>query len=145
MSGINSQDILTAYEAVRSDKDDTKWLLLSSGTTSKSLELIESSSEPFETLVEKLANDQIQYAYARVEYANDSESTRVKFALIIWNGPGVHSAKKFKMLGELMDVKRVINHYSKEFNADDKRDLAFDDVVKQLRKSGGADYNGGRG
>lgn len=145
MSGINSQDILTAYEAVRSDKDDTKWLLLSSGTTSKTLALIEAGSEPFETLVEKLANDQIQYAYARVEYANDSESTRVKFALIIWNGPQVHSAKKFKMLGELMDVKRVINHYSKEFNVDDKRDLAFDDVVKQLRKSGGADYNGGRG
>lgn len=145
MSGINSQDILTAYEAVRSDKDETKWLLLSSGTTSKELALIEASNEPFETLVEKLAIDQIQYAYARVEYANDSESTRVKFALIIWNGPQVHSAKKFKMLGELMDVKRVINHYSKEFNADDKRDLALDDVVKQLRKSGGADYNGGRG
>lgn len=145
MSGINSEDIRTAYEAVRSDKDETKWLLLSSATTSKELALVEVSSEPFESLVAKLADDQIQYAYARVEYANDSESTRVKFALLIWNGPNVHSAKKFKMLAEVMDVKKVLNHFSKEFKADDKRDLALDDVIQQLRKSGGADYNGGRG
>ncbi|KAG6358029.1 hypothetical protein SLS64_010749 [Diaporthe eres] len=145
MSGINSPELLAAYEAVRSDKDETKWLLISSGTTSKQMGLQESSSESFEAMVDKLADDQIQYAYARVEYANDSESTRVKFALIIWNGPNVHSAKRFKMLSEVQEVKKVLHHYSKEFNADDKRDLVFADIVKELRRSGGADYNGGRG
>lgn len=42
-------------------------------------------------------------------------------------------------------VKRVLGHHSIQVDAREKSDLKEDEVVKRLRKAGGADYNGGRG
>jgi hypothetical protein len=93
----------------------------------------------------KTYTNNLQYAYARIEYANDTESTRVKFILIIWIGEGTKIMRKARVSIESGEVKRVLGHHSIQVDARDKSDLDEKEIVIRLRKAGGADYNGGRG
>ncbi|RDL40605.1 Uncharacterized protein BP5553_00584 [Venustampulla echinocandica] len=146
MSGANAPEILAAYESVRSDKDPANWLLISyASAVGDTLKLDSTGTGGLSELAEKLDNNQAQYAYVRVEYANDTESKRVKFVLIIWIGEGTKVMRKARVSIESGEVKRVLGHHSIQVDARDKGDLEEGDIVVRLRKAGGADYNGGRG
>ncbi|KAI1372812.1 actin depolymerizing protein [Hypoxylon crocopeplum] len=146
MSGIDAPEILTAYDAVRSDKDATNWLLLSyAGAVGDKLSLSGTGSGGLAELATQLDDSQAQYGYVRVEYANDTESKRVKFALVIWIGEGTKVMRKARVSIESGNVKRVLSHHSITVDARDRSDLDEKDIVARLRKAGGADYNGGRG
>ncbi|KAL0941351.1 Coactosin [Colletotrichum truncatum] len=146
MSGLNAPEIAAAYDAVRSDKDETKWLLISYASgAGNNLTLTKTGTGGLTELASELDDSQVQYAYVRVEYANDAESKRVKFAFIIWIGENTKVMRKARVSIESSEVKNVLSHHSITVNASDKSDLDEDDIVKRLRKAGGADYNGGRG
>ena len=49
------------------------------------------------------------------------------------------------MISEAGEVQKVLSHHSIRVDARDKSDLEEGEIVKRLRKAGGADYNGGRG
>ncbi|KAI0403709.1 hypothetical protein F4802DRAFT_284117 [Xylaria palmicola] len=146
MSGADAPEILAAYDAVRSDKDETNWLLISyaSGVGDK-LRLAGTGNGGLAELAARLDDGEAQYGYARVEYANDTESRRVKFALVIWIGPGTKVMRKARVAFESAAVKKVLAHHSIQVDATDRGDLDEKEIVPRLRKAGGADYNGGRG
>jgi len=104
-----------------------------------------SSTGGLSELASKLDESQAQYAYARIEYANDAESSRVKFVLIVWIGEGTKVMRKARVSIESGGVKSVLGHHSIQVDARDLGDLDEREIVKRLRKAGGADYNGGRG
>ena len=146
MSGANSPEILEAYNKVRSDKDDTNWLLISyAAATGDALTLSATGTGGLSDLAEHLDDSQAQYAYVRVEYANDTESSRVKFVLVIWIGEGTKVMRKAKVSIQSGEVKMVLQHHSIQVDAHGKGDLDEKEIVTRLRKAGGADYNGGRG
>ncbi|KAI3317810.1 actin depolymerizing protein [Xylariaceae sp. AK1471] len=146
MSGADSPEILAAYDAVRSDKDETNWLLISyASAVGDKLALSATGSGGLEELASRLDDGQAQYGYVRVEYANDTESKRIKFVLVIWIGDKTKVMRKARVGFESGAVKKVFAHHSIQVNASDKRDLEERDVVARLRQAGGADYNGGRG
>jgi len=146
MSGADAPEILAAYDAVRSDKDETNWLIIKyASEKGDKLQLGETGTGGISELTEKLDPSQAQYAYVRVEYANDTESKRVKFVLIIWIGEGTKVMRKARVSIESGAVKKVLGHTSIQVDAREKGDLKEDEIVKRLRKAGGADYNGGRG
>lgn len=146
MSGVDSPEILAAYDAVRSDKDETNWLLISyASAMGDKLQLTATGTGGLSELTSKLDDGQAQYGYVRVEYANDSESKRVKFALVIWIGENTKVMRKARVSIESGAVKRVLAHHSIQVDARDRQDLDEKDIVARLRKAGGADYNGGRG
>ena len=146
MSGADSPDILAAYDAVRSDKNDTNWLIISyAAAVGDALKLTGTGTGGISELATQLDATQAQYAYVRVEYANDTESKRVKFVLVIWIGEGTKVMRKARVSIESGTVKKVLGHHSIQVDARDKGDLDEDDIVTRLRKAGGADYNGGRG
>jgi hypothetical protein len=146
MSGLNDPAIAAAYDAVRSDKDETNWLLISyAGASGNALELSGTGTGGLSELTGKLDDGQAQYGYVRVEYANDSESTRVKFALVVWIGENTKVMRKARVSIEAGEVKKVLSHHSIQVDAREKSDLDEAEIVKRLRKAGGADYNGGRG
>jgi len=146
MSGANSPEIQAAYDAVRSDKDETNWLIISyASAVGDKLMLSSTGTGGLAELATKLDDSQAQYAYARVEYANDTESKRIKFVLIIWIGEGTKVMRKARVSIESGEVKRVLGHHSIQVDARDKGDLDEKEIVVRLRKAGGADYNGGRG
>lgn len=146
MSGLDAADIASAYDAVRSDKEETNWLLISyAAATGNKLELTKTGTGGLSELADSLDDGQVQYGYVRIEYANDKESTRVKFVLVVWIGENTKVMRKARVSVESGDVKRVLSHHSIAITVEDKADLDEQDLVKRLRKAGGADYNGGRG
>ncbi|GAP93083.1 putative cofilin tropomyosin-type actin-binding protein [Rosellinia necatrix] len=147
MSGVDAPEILAAYEAVRSDKDATNWLLISyAGAVGDRVKLSGTGSGGLAELASRLDDGQAQYGYARVEYANDTESRRVKFALVIWIGPETRVMRKARVGFESGAIKRVLAHHSIQVDATDRADLdEKKEIVPRLRRAGGADYNGGRG
>lgn len=146
MSGADSPEIQEAYNKVRDDKDETNWLLISyAAPKGDALTLKATGTGGLEDLKAHLDDSQAQYAYVRVEYANDTESTRVKFALIIWIGERTGVMRKAKVSIQSGGVKKVLHHHSIQVDAHTKSDLDEKDIVVRLRKAGGADYNGGRG
>ncbi|KAI0546723.1 hypothetical protein F4679DRAFT_404254 [Xylaria curta] len=146
MSGADAPEVLAAYDAVRSDKDETNWLLISyaSGVGDK-LKLTGTGTGGLSELAERFDPGEAQYGYVRVEYANDTESKRVKFALVIWIGENTKVMRKARVGFESANVKKVLAHHSIQVDARDKSDLEEREIVARLRKAGGADYNGGRG
>jgi hypothetical protein len=69
---------------VRSDKSDTNWLLLDyESDRSDQLRLTQTGSGGLSELKETLDDSKASYAYARVTYSNDKESTREKFILVV--------------------------------------------------------------
>lgn len=146
MSGANSPEILAAYDSVRDDKDPTNWLLISyAAEKGDQLQLTSTGTGGLSDLATHLDDRQAQYAYVRVEYANDTESKRVKFVVIVWIGENTKVMRKAKVSIQSGEVKRVLHHHSISVDARDRRDLDEKDIVVRLRKAGGADYNGGRG
>ncbi|KAI0396805.1 actin depolymerizing protein [Xylariaceae sp. FL0594] len=147
MSGVDSPEILAAYNAVRSDKDETNWLLLSyASATGDRVTLTATGTGGISEMASRLGEGEAQYGYARVEYANDSESRRVKFVLVVWIGKGTRVMRKARVGFESAAVKKVIAHYSVQIDASDRADLDEQrEIVPRLRRAGGADYNGGRG
>ncbi len=146
MSGLNAPEVLAAYDAVRSDKDETNWLLLSyAGAVGDKLKLAGTGTGGLPELAAQLDDGQAQYGYARVEYANDTESKRVKFALVVWIGEHTKVMRKARVTFETGAVKKVLAHHSIQVDARDKSDLDEREIVARMRRAGGADYNGGRG
>jgi hypothetical protein len=146
MSGADSPEILAAYDAVRSDKDPINWLLISyAASTGDKLALTGTGTGGLSELASKLDDSQAQYAYVRVEYANDKESSRVKFVMVVWIGEQTKVMRKAKVSIQSGEVKKVLHHASITVDAHERRDLEEEELVRRLRKAGGADYNGGRG
>ncbi|KAG6041488.1 hypothetical protein E4U41_004065 [Claviceps citrina] len=146
MSGLDSPDISTAYADVRSDKNPTNWMLLShAAPTGNTLAISKTGTGGIAELAAALDDAEVQYGYVRVEYANDRESTRVKFVLVVWIGDGTKVMRKARVSVESGDVKHVLAHHSIALTTSDRSELEEGDVVARLRKAGGADYNGGRG
>ncbi|GAA6024175.1 hypothetical protein JCM8202_003523 [Rhodotorula sphaerocarpa] len=142
MADVSSSEIREAYEKVRSDKDDTTYLVLDyDGDKSDKLVLTETGTGGLDELKSKFKNDHASFAYIRVKYSNDAESVREKFVLITWIGPEVRVMRKAKLSVHATDVKKVLAAYSIDVAASSPDDLAEEPIVKRLRQAGGASYD----
>jgi hypothetical protein len=93
-------------------------------------------------LCEALADSRASFAYARVTYANDKESRREKFVLVVWIGTGCGVMRRGKISVHTADVKAVLRVYALELAAHERDDLEEGALVARLRKAGGASYDG---
>lgn len=146
MSGLDAPDIQEAYKDVRLDNKETNWLLLSyAKAAGDALTLTATGTGGLAELAERFDDAQAQYGYARVEYANDSESRRVKFILVVWIGKDTRVMRRARVSIESGNVKAALAHHSITVDAEERADIDYEKIVARLRKAGGADYNGGRG
>ncbi|KAJ7359141.1 hypothetical protein DFH08DRAFT_686822 [Mycena albidolilacea] len=84
MADLNDPAIDAAYQDVRSDKTDTNWLLLDyKNDRSDKLMVTSTGTGGLDELRDALDDGKASYAYARVPFANDKESTREKFILVV--------------------------------------------------------------
>jgi len=143
MADLSDPSIQEAYQDVRSDKSDTNWVLLDYETDrSDKLTVTQTGTGGLTELREVLQEGRASFAYVRVTYANDKESQREKFILIVWIGPECKVMRKAKISVHAADVKTVLRVYAIEVAAEKKEDLIEDPIVKRLRKAGGASYDG---
>lgn len=69
---------------MRNDKSETNWLLLDyESDRSDKLKLAQTGTGGLSELKEVLDDSKASYAYVRVSYSNDKESTREKFILVV--------------------------------------------------------------
>jgi len=143
MADTTDPSINEAYLEVRDDKLDTNWLLLDyESDKSDKLKLSQVGTGGLAELREALDDSKASYAYVRITYANDKESTRQKFILVVWIGPNCKIMRRAKISVHTADVKNVLRVYSIEVAAREKDDLNEDPIVTRLRKAGGASYDG---
>ena len=67
-----------------------------------------------------LQDGRASYGYVRVSYANDKESTREKFILVVWISPSCKVMRKAKISVHSADVKRQLRVFSIEVPAHEK-------------------------
>ena len=92
--GVRSIGI-SAYLEVRDDKNDTNWLLLDyESEKSDKLKLSQVGTGGLTELREALDDSKASYAYVRITYANDKESTRQKFILVVRHLPPLFLCRK---------------------------------------------------
>ncbi|OCF72050.1 hypothetical protein I204_07314 [Kwoniella mangroviensis CBS 8886] len=133
---------LVAYEKIRSNNDETTWLLLDyESDKSNTLTLTKTGTGNIEELAKEFQPQRASFAYAKVRYENDEHSFREKFVLVIWIGEEVKIMRRAKVSVHLADVKSVLRAYSIEVSASTPSDLKQDDVVTRLRRAGGANYD----
>ncbi|KAJ7927479.1 ADF-like domain-containing protein [Mycena leptocephala] len=143
MADVSDPAIDEAYQDVRSDKSDTNWLLLDyENDRSDKLKLTATGTGGLTELRDVLDDGKASFAYVRVAYSNDKESTREKFILVVWIGPQCKVMRKAKISVHAADVKTTLRVYSIEVAAREKDDLNEDPIVVRLRKAGGASYDG---
>ncbi|SCZ98511.1 BZ3500_MvSof-1268-A1-R1_Chr3-1g05432 [Microbotryum saponariae] len=142
MADVSSPDIAAAYEDVRNDKSETNWLLLDyEGDKSDKLNLTATGTGGLDELKTKFADERASFAYARITYSNDKESTRDKFIFITYIGSGVRVMRKAKISVHKSEVQKVLRAFSIEVPAENADDLAEAPIVTRLRKAGGASYD----
>ncbi|OCF55222.1 hypothetical protein L486_07335 [Kwoniella mangroviensis CBS 10435] len=142
MADVKDPKIAEAYEKIRSNNDETTWLLLDyESDKSNTLTLTKTGTGNIEELAKELQPQRASFAYAKVRYENDEHSFREKFVLVIWIGEEVKIMRRAKVSVHLADVKSVLRAYSIEVSASTPSDLKQDDVVTRLRRAGGANYD----
>ncbi|KIM70747.1 hypothetical protein SCLCIDRAFT_101035 [Scleroderma citrinum Foug A] len=143
MADVSDPKIQQAYLDVRSDKSDANWLLLDyESDRSDKLVVTRTGTGGVSELREALDDARASFAYARVTFANDKESQREKFVLVVWIGSGCKIMRKGKISVHTADVKGVLRVYAIEVAAREKDDLKEEPIVDRLRKAGGASYDG---
>jgi len=144
MADLSDPRIEEAYLDVRSDKSETNWLLLDyENDRSDKLNVTQKGTGGLAELREVLNDGKASYAYARVTYSNDKESSREKFILIVWIGKDCKGLlRTAKISVHAADVKTVLRVYAIEVAAREKDDLKEEPIVLRLRRAGGASYDG---
>ena len=104
------------------------------GPRSDKLTLTATGAGGLTELKEHLDDARASFGYVRVSYANDKESQREKFVLVVWIGSGVKVMRKAKISVHAADVKTVLRTFSIEVAAKDKDDLEEEPIVVRLRK-----------
>ncbi|KAJ2086642.1 hypothetical protein EV179_005473 [Coemansia sp. RSA 487] len=132
-----------AYEDVRDDKSETMWMLLEfdEATKADELRVTAKGTGDIEELKEKLSDDAPAFGYIRVPMANDELSQRTKFVLISWCGKNTKVMRRARLGIQKGELKRVIDSFSIEIPADDTDDLDAKEILLQLKKAGGANYD----
>ncbi|TFK26588.1 actin depolymerizing protein [Coprinopsis marcescibilis] len=143
MADVTDPNIAEAYLEVRSDKSETNWLLLDyESDRSDKLKLTQTGTGGLKELQSLLDDGKASFGYVRVSFSNDEQSTREKFALVVWIGPNCKVMRKAKVSVHTADVKNVLRVFSIEVAAREKEDLNEDPIVLRMRKAGGASYDG---
>ena len=137
----------TGYEDVRNDSTESTWAIFGyaddiNGGDVNTITFSESGSGPYSELVAKLIADYDgKRAYAFLRYTSGDElSARAKFVFISYVPDNTPIRKRASVSTHKGLVKQVVKDFAIELHATDEDDLSEEDVVKALKKAGGADY-----
>eukprot|EP00049_Salpingoeca_infusionum_P017285 m.352388 g.352388 ORF g.352388 m.352388 type:complete len:142 (+) comp16510_c0_seq1:273-698(+) len=136
---IDKEAMYESYEDVRNDDTPTMWVAFK--YDNKVIKPA-ASGEDYGEFLSLLGEDERVYGFVRFE-TGDELSKRAKFALITWVGPRTSVLKKAKVSTDKAFVKQVVQNYAKEILADSLEELAYDDVLAQVKATGGANYGTG--
>ncbi|KAH8170521.1 cofilin/tropomyosin-type actin-binding protein [Sarocladium implicatum] len=134
MSGLDSTDIVNAYEAIRSDQDQTNWLLLShDDRNSPKLTLKGSGSGGMEELQACLRDEDVQYGLVQVPCANEDEGGfKLENVFVYWMPEGANVKRRMRAASESEEVKKFLSDYTLAVKFERMDDFNIDTIVSRL-------------
>jgi len=120
-----------AYEQVRKPGGDN-WLI--AGYEGNNIVVQLTGGGGVNELVGNLADDQVQYAYLKVEIEQDG-SIRTKFVLIAWIGESVSPLKKGKASVDKPTLKTVIKDFAIELAVSEREDLNEQKLITKIKSA----------
>eukprot|EP01110_Echinostelium_bisporum_P013258 TRINITY_DN8702_c0_g1_i1.p1 TRINITY_DN8702_c0_g1~~TRINITY_DN8702_c0_g1_i1.p1 ORF type:complete len:145 (+),score=76.54 TRINITY_DN8702_c0_g1_i1:63-497(+) len=139
MADVSNPELAASYAEVRSDANDTNWVVF--GYEGNAIVVIGKGSGDVEEMKGVLAEDQVAYGYLRV-ISGDNESKRAKFVFVSWVGERVSPLKRAKVSVHKANIKSIIQSFAVEVHAENAGELNESEIMTKVRKSGGADYSG---
>ncbi|XP_042196443.1 coactosin-like protein [Callorhinchus milii] len=127
-----------AYNRVRDDSSGISWTTFKyEGNT-----IVPDSEGPqYDEFKTRCSDDNRLFAFVRIT-TGDEMSKRYKFALITWIGDNVSGLQRAKVGPDKSLIKDVVQNFAKEFVICDQRELDEDYIKQELKKAGGANYDG---
>ncbi|XP_063694559.1 coactosin-like protein isoform X1 [Bolinopsis microptera] len=143
---VDEEAVMAGYADVRDDESETKFLMLTYQDENTKIGVSKSGADYSEVLTD-LGGEEGEslraYVYLRV-VTGDEMSKRHKFVLLTWCGPSVPALKKAKMSLEKTLVKNLMRSFAVEIQASELEEMALDNIMDLVRKSGGANYGPGK-
>jgi len=139
MADVSDPALAEAYQQVRTDSNDTDWVVY--GYEGNAIKVQAKGSGDLGTVKSHLKDDEAQFAFLRVT-SGDSESKRAKFVFISWCGENVGALKRAKMSVHKASVKQVVKDFGIELHATSQSDLDENELSAKVKKASGADYSG---
>jgi hypothetical protein len=137
-----AEAIRQAYDDVRNDKTDTNWLLCEfQDEKSTEMVLTATGTGGVSELAATLRTDQVGYAYLRMNVSNDPLSNRSKFVFVSWCGPEAKMMRKARHGTYLNEIKKLLPSFSIEKHISDRFELTEEELILDLKKAMGANYD----
>jgi len=126
-----------AFKEVRSNDNETNWLLFAYSDTSKNtLDFIGKGSRGVDELKTHLTDSKTAYGLVRVTDKIDNSVT-VKFVLIVWVGEKVPFVKKAQVTTHKGSVTKLFGQYHNDVHANTLDEVTQDIVMSKVRNASG--------
>jgi hypothetical protein len=127
---VDEDAIKAAIKAVRSNNDETDWLLLGYEGNSTKIHLVGQGSHGLEELISHLKLDQVFYGLFRTTDTVDN-TIAIKFVFIIWVGEQVPFSRKARITTHKGEVTSFIGQYHVDCNCSNLSEIN-DDIIRDL-------------
>jgi len=137
---IDEDGIRGAIKQVRSDNDDTDWILLGYEGNTNKVVLQAKDSDGLEGLLNHLKPTEVQYGLYRTTDTVDN-TVAVKFVLILWVGEGVAGPRKARITTHKGEITSFIGQYHVDCSCSNMEEIN-DEIIHHLvqRASGTASF-----
>jgi hypothetical protein len=135
---VDEDSIRSAIKAVRSDNDETDWVLLGyegTGNTTK-IALLSQGSGGLDELIALLKPDQVLYGLYRTTDTVDN-TVAVKFVLILWVGESVAVTRKARIVTHKGEILSLIGQYHVDCSASNLDEINDDIISSLVKKASG--------
>jgi hypothetical protein len=137
---IDDENIRGAIKALRSDADETDWILLTYEGNTNKIYLAGKGAGGLEELIPHFKDDGIFYALYRTTDTVDN-TVAVKFVLILWVGEKVPIIRKARITTHKGELKEFIGQYHVDIDCSNNSEINDDIVTERVKKaSGTANY-----
>jgi len=127
---VDEDAIKAAIKSVRSNNDETDWLLLGyEGNTTK-IHLVAHGSHGLDELISHLKLDQVYYGLFRTTDTVDN-TIAIKFVFIIWVGEEVQFSRKARITTHKGEVTSFIGQYHVDCNCSNLNEIN-EDIIRDL-------------
>jgi hypothetical protein len=137
---LDEENIRSAIKALRSDADETDWVLLTYEGNTNKIYLAGRGILGLDELIPHFKEDGIYYALYRTTDTVDN-TVAVKFVLILWVGEKVPIIRKARITTHKGELKEFIGQYHVDIDCSNLSEINEDIVTERVKKaSGTANY-----
>jgi len=135
---IDEDKIKAAIKAVRSDNDETDWLLLGYDGSNNSTKIVlqATGSAGLDELIAQLKDDQVHYGLYRTTDTVDN-TVAVKFVLILWVGEKLPVIRKARITTHKGEITAFIGQYHVDCSCSNLNEINDDIVTDLVQRASG--------